>query len=176
VISTDEAEVNGLSIGLNAQLKEEDLLPGIIGNIEISLASKVKPYSPFEERKWVYLNKWSVGITLFYTSDPLIPVLNIGYSLRPERTAYDLTIDPADLFYLQPLVYFMANSEITLYSGFSLNSWSNAYQNGKIQDIEKRELIFNAGANFAFDKNLSAYVRFDISPSYPVLTIQITRQ
>ena len=150
-----------LTLGVNYRFSTDNETPALIGFVEISAAE----HFGHSSKKYLYARSGRVGFTAYRTVDPIVLSLTSGYRFALSRQRNDLTLNPGDLFFINPSVGFAVNNEVTLTGGvqFNIRGKDTIADSAVSPRTTQTQLEFGIGYGIAEKLTLNVNINTDIS-------------
>lgn len=150
--SHNDYDFNSFNMGVLYQAKKEGRYPALlIGAIPIVINKSA--FSQNQTNDIDYFKSYSFFATSFYTTDPLIFLIQGGFSFSLDRKINDYHISVGNTFSLSPMVYFSVNPYASLNFGIRYEY--------KMQDKINNEIVSQTGSSIAYLFGVS----YEINPS-----------
>jgi len=113
--SDEEHKFKLLGMGLSYRIAEEGRYPAL----HASLSSHVIDNERFsDDYELNYLKTYALSLASYYTTDPLVFMVQTGYQLNLGKKKDDVENDPGEILYVSPKIYFAVNPYTSLNWGF----------------------------------------------------------
>ena len=154
-------QFNSLVAGANRQFSADDKTPALLGFAEISLAENIR----MDGTEIIHGKTALIGLTAHRSIDPLVLSMTAGYRYSGKRTINHQTIDPGDLFFVNPSVGFAVNDQMTLTGGLQVKFRKKDKLNNHSVGIQtsSTDLQFGLAYSADYKTTLNITARTDIS-------------
>lgn len=152
--STDVSRFSSAWITLSRLFIPEGETPAVIGFIGSAFAENTAIHGV----DLIYGKTWMVGVTSYRVVDPVIFAATASYIYYQDRTVDSSTWDPGDSFQIFPSVSFVANSEITISTGFLWTIKQKNVLDGQAQGIHTTRTDLNMAVGYRMSKKFSWHV------------------
>lgn len=154
-------QLSDFVVGVNHKFSDDNDTPALLGFAEISLAENTTA----DGSDYVHGKTRQVGFTAYRSIDPVVLSVTSGYRYAGKRDINTQSVDPGDLFFINPSVGFAVNHEVTLTSGVQLKFRGKDKVNGNSIGIRTSatDLMFGLGYAASKRMTLNFTTRADIS-------------
>lgn len=152
---------DSLGIGASYQILKENKYPALI----VSLSAYPIDNDRFITGNHVnYFKTYSIGLISYYTDDPVVFMFQSRYQLtleRPyqcKRTKKLKNINPSDIFFLSPQIYFAVNPYTTINWGVKWRIQGESTINGKLSSETLTSVSYIFGFGYEFKKKVIIFM------------------
>ena len=145
-------------LGFNHQLSYDDETPAVIGFIEMAIREK-------HSQSTAQGKSWTAGLTLYRAIDPVVLSLNTSYRWHQTRDNGNDTLEPGNVFMLNPSVAFAVNDRVTLSSGVQWSTQKAEKINGIAQSFRRTRAELVWGFGYGVSQSSVIDVAFNTSAS-----------
>lgn len=159
--SRSSEQWNDFVLGINHQLSADNDTPALLVFAEISVLEN----SATNGTDIVYGKSGQLGFTTYRSIDPVVLSLTTGYRYAGRRDIDGQSVDPGDLFFINPSLGFAINNEVTVTGGVQFNFRGDDEVEGERIGIRtsQTDLDFGVGYSVGEKITLNFNVRTDIS-------------
>lgn len=108
-------DFSSLNLGTLFLVKKEGKYPSLM--LGTSADAIDKTYFTRTLKSLQYFKSYSFFATSYYTSDPIVFLLQAGFRLNTPKRAFGYTLDNGEIFTLSPTIYFAVNPYVSLNFG-----------------------------------------------------------
>ena len=171
--NNSESDFNSFGIGLSYEIKSEDEYPSLLIGLSTQAIEKTKFYE-FTNNN--YFRNTSLFATSFYTSDPIVFLLNLSYQLNFDKKINNQTLNNANVLNISPQIYFAVNPYTSLNLGVKYSYSSKDKINNINVSNSSSDIMFLFGVGYEINSKsiISVDTDFTNSSNYSQNSIAFT--
>ena len=149
-----------VDFALSYEIFKETDYPAIIVGLGTSLYENLNVGTDSNEDK-VYANRYfrtaSLSVISYYSVDPVVFLINMGYQYRGKYEYDGDTYKPSDTFYISPNVYFTPNPYTSINVGVRYSNNQRTYKNDNTTTGKYAFLTYLLGVTYEINPYNSIY-------------------
>jgi len=137
-------------LGFNYQIKQENNTPALLIGAMANVLEKVKfnGDNGLNKSKNVSFKSYKLSTTTYYTTDPLVYLLNISYYIYKNREFSDIKIDKSNQVIISPQLYFAINPYSSINFGVKYSHFGKNKLNNKVISNSSSDITYLFGSSY----------------------------
>ncbi len=140
-----------LIIGLNHQFSPDNDTPALLGFFELSALENTAT----DGTNLVHGKTGQIGFTVYHSTDPVVLSLTAGYRYAGDRDVRGQTVNPGDLFFINPSLGFAINNEVTVTGGVRYTLRGKDQVNNQYIGLRTSQTDLEFGLGYALKEHLT---------------------
>lgn len=155
-----------LGVGVSYQVLKEDKYPAMLASISTHAVDNEKFTTGYSTN---YFKTYSVGLTSYYTVDPVVFLFQGRYQLNLRMTKENESVNPAEIFSLAPQVYFAVNPYTTINWGLKWTRQGRSSIDEEITSAMTTDISYLFGLGYELKKNLTMAMDTECKNTYDLI-------
>jgi len=154
--SKSSKDFNSWVLGFNYQIKQETNTPALLIGVMANILERVKfsGDNGFNKSKNVSFKSYKLSTTTYYTTDPLVYLLNISYYINQNREFSNIKIDKSNQIIISPQLYFAINPYSSINFGVKYSHFGKSRLNSKIISNSGSDITYLFGSSYEINSKL----------------------
>lgn len=148
-------DFSSLNLGTLFLAKKEGKYPSLM--LGVSADAMDKTYFTRTFKSLQYFKSYSFFATSYYTSDPIVFLLQAGFRLNTPKRAFGYILDNGEIFTLSPTIYFAVNPYVSLHFGVRYQYQSKDFLNKTALNMQGSTVSYTFGVAYELKHRLIVF-------------------